>query len=110
MLSRPAFDISDSASAWATRISALWARMPAATLSGQPARQKRISHGVICGRYSGRMVSGPSGSLSHFGSLPRTPDVASGITSENANAPALPRLVSSAMPLRSIRTTLRPAS
>src|SRR3569623_917921 len=99
-----------SISARATRISAPWALMPAAMRSGQPARQKRSIHGVICARYFGRMVSGPSGSLSHLGSLRSTSLVASGMMSENANAPALPRLVSSAMPLRSTSSTERPAS
>src|SRR5690606_31858998 len=56
------------------------------------------------------MVNGPSGSLSQRGSLRKTPEVASGSTSEKARPPALPRLVSSAMPLRSISVTERPAS
>ncbi len=110
MAPSPALATSASISRRATRISAACALMPASTRSGQPARQKRSSHGVICGRYSGRMVNGPSGSLSQRGSFASMSRVASGMMSENAKAPALPREVSSAMPLRSISTTLRPAS
>ena len=56
------------------------------------------------------MLSGPSGSASHFGNCLIMPLCASGSTSEKAKAAALPELVSSQMPVRSKIVTLRPAS
>ena len=63
--------------------------IPAAIRSGKPARQNRSSHGMICGRYSGRTVNGPSGSLSQRGNLRHMSLVASGMMSEKAKAPGI---------------------
>ncbi len=90
-------------------IIAACATVLARTRSGMLARQKRISHGAMRGRYVGRIVSGPSGSSSQRGALRRIPGEASGRMSENASAPALPRLAPDATPSRSISTTSRPS-
>ena len=56
------------------------------------------------------MESGPSGSASHFGNCRSIPLWASGSGSVKANAAALPELVSSQMPVRSMTVTECPAS
>ena len=94
----------------ASCISAACAATLASNLALFPARQKRYSHGMSFGRYAGGMLSGPRGSASQCGTRASMPLWASGRMSENANAPALPELVSSQMPVRSITVTSCPAS
>lgn len=51
------------------------------------------------------MLSGPSGSNSHFGACRMIPGVASGMMSEKAKAPAFPRDAPDATPARSNSVT-----
>ena len=69
--------------------------------SGKPRSEAR--------QVGGRIASGPSGSRSQRGAWRRMPGEASGRMSENASAPALPRLACAATPSRSISSTSWPS-